>query len=135
MARFEAEGLDELIADFQQHKDLLDIVAPEMIRAGADVIADAWRDAITKHGLIDTGEMIKAVQATCIVTADTKKAIVYPTGKDSKGVRNAEKAFVNHYGASNKDATHFVDDAETQAEEPAVDAMAGVWFGKFDSEG
>lgn len=135
MARFEAEGFDELLADFQQHKDLFDAAVPEILQAGANVIADAWRDAIRKHGLIDTGEMLESVRAFDIETSSAKKAVIYPAGKDSKGVRNAEKAFVNHYGASSIKATHFVDDAENEAEGPAVDAMAAVWFKKIDSEG
>lgn len=135
MARFEAEGFDELLADFQQHKDLLDAAAPEILQAGANVIADAWRDAIRKHGLIDTGEMLESVRAFDTETSNTKKAVIYPAGKDSKGIRNAEKAFVNHYGTSSIKATHFVDDAENEAGGPAVDAMAAAWFNKLDSEG
>lgn len=135
MARFKTEGLEELIDELQRHKEALDEAAPEMLRAGADVIADAWRDAIKKHRLIDTGEMLSSVSASYIITADTKKATIYPAGKDSKGIRNAEKAFVNHYGASNKDATHFVDDAKEQAEEAVTDAIEAVLFGVLNSEG
>ena len=58
---------------------------------------------------------------------DVKYIYVSPQGKDHKGVRNAEKAFINHYGTSKIKATHFVDDAETEASEKAVDAMQDVW--------
>ena len=60
---------------------------------------------------------------------------VYPQGVDRKGIRNAEKAFVNHYGASSRKATHFVDDAESEAEAPAVEAMANAWDTYFEQEG
>ena len=68
-------------------------------------------------------------------TETEKKVAIYPQGRDHKGVRNAEKAFVNHYGASHRKATHFVDDAEKQSEEPAVEAMAAAWYQKLESEG
>ena len=53
-------------------------------------------------------------------------AEVYPQGKDRKGVRNAEKAFLLHYGWGQKNGDHFVDQIEREAEEPAVEAMEAV---------
>ena len=136
MALFEAEGFDELIADLKKNADLLDSAAPEMLQAGADVVADAWRDAIQSHGLIDTGDMLDSVAPANLVNSSTEKKIaVYPQGRDRKGIRNAEKAFINHYGASRRKATHFVDDAETKAEGPAIEAMAAVWYEKLESGG
>ena len=136
MALFNGEGFDELVADLKQHGDLISTAAPDMLQAGAAVVADAWRDAIRAHGLIDTGDMIDSVApANLVNTSSEKKITVYPQGRDRKGIRNAEKAFINHYGASRRKATHFVDDAETKAEQPAVEAMAAVWFDKLESEG
>ena len=136
MALFEAEGFDELVADLKKNADLLDSAAPDMLQAGAAVVADAWRDAIQSHGLIDTGDMLDSVAPSNLVNSSTEKKIaVYPQGRDRKGIRNAEKAFINHYGASRRKATHFVDDAETKAEGPAVEAMAAVWYNKLESGG
>ena len=136
MALFNGEGFDELLADLQKDKDLIEDAAPDMLAAGAEVVADAWRDAIKAHDLIDTGDMLDSVgPSDAVVTDREKKIAVYPQGRDRKGIRNAEKAFINHYGASRRKATHFVDDAETKAEGPAVDAMAAVWFDKLESEG
>ncbi len=136
MALFNGEGFDELLADLQKDKDLIEDAAPDMLAAGAGIVADAWRDAIKAHGLIDTGDMLDSVAPSdAVVTSSEKKIAVYPQGRDRKGIRNAEKAFINHYGASRRKATHFVDDAETKAEGPAVDAMAAVWYSKLESEG
>ena len=136
MALFNGEGFDELLADLQKDKDLIEDAAPDMLAAGAEVVADAWRDAIKAHDLIDTGDMLDSVgPSDAVVTDREKKIAVYPQGRDRKGIRNAEKAFINHYGASRRKATHFVDDAETKAEQPAVEAMAAVWFDKLESEG
>ncbi|NLW24754.1 MAG: hypothetical protein GXY91_05875, partial [Clostridia bacterium] len=46
---------------------------------------------------------------------DLKEVDIYPQGKDRKGVRNAEKAFVLHYGTSKLPASHWVDDADEMA--------------------
>ena len=136
MALFNGEGFDELLADLKQHGDLVSTAAPDMLQAGAAVVADSWRDAIRAHDLIDTGDMIDSVGPSDVVnTSSEKKIAVYPQGRDRKGIRNAEKAFIDHYGASRRKASHFVDDAETKAEGPAVDAMAAVWFDKLESEG
>lgn len=136
MALFNGEGFDELLADLKKDSKLLSTVALEMLQAGAAVVADSWRDAIRANDLIDTGDMIDSVGPSDVVnTSSEKKIAVYPQGRDRKGIRNAEKAFINHYGTSRRKATHFVDDAETKAEGPAVDAMEAVWFDKLESEG
>lgn len=135
MALFRGEGFDELLADLQKDKDLFDAAAPEMLQAGGEVIANAWRDAIRANDLVDTGDMLNAVRVFDVATEHVKKVTVYPEGRDRKGVRNAEKAFINHYGASRRKATHFVDDAETNAKDPAIEAMAAVWYSKLESEG
>lgn len=136
MALFNGEGFDSLIAALQNDKELLTEAAPEMLAAGAEVVTEEWKRAIVEHGLVDTGDMLDSVGPNKATVNDTEKKIaVYPQGRDRKGVRNAEKAFINHYGASRRQATHFVDDAETKAEGPAIDAMAAVWYGKLESEG
>jgi hypothetical protein len=136
MALFDGDGFEDLVNELKQYSDLISKAAPDMLDAGAAVVAEAWRDAIRAHGLIDTGDMLDSVGPSDAVNTSTEKKIsVYPQGSDRKGVRNAEKAFINHYGASRRKATHFVDDAETKAEGPAVDAMAAVWYEKLESEG
>jgi hypothetical protein len=55
---------------------------------------------------------------------------IYPQGTDRHGVRNAEKAFILHYGISDQKrhpATHWVDDADRYSEDYAEPAMVQVW--------
>lgn len=128
MALFDSEGFDELVAELKKESERLTSKAPDMLKAGADVLADAWREAIRRHELIDTGDMLDSVSVSdLVVSSSEKKITVSPAGKDRKGIRNGEKAFVNHYGASHRQATHFVDDAEQSASEPLVDAMRTIW--------
>lgn len=134
MARFDGEGFDELIATMQQDQGLFEKYADDVLLAGAEVVKESWQSAIEQHGLVDTGDMLASVAPGKIETDanGVKNVEVYPQGTDRKGVRNAEKAYVNHYGSSSIKATHFVDDAESNAEEAAVEAMASVWYQKIE---
>lgn len=134
MALLNSAGFSELIDDLSMHKMDFVRAAPAMLKAGSDVVIDCWKRAIKKHGLVDTHDMIDSV-AAAPVKGNGMAYEVYPQGIDRKGVRNAEKAFVNHYGASRRRATHFVDEAETEAEVPAVAAMANAWDTYFEQEG
>lgn len=134
MALFRSEGFDELIDDLSAHKMDFVRAAPAMLKAGSDVVVDCWKRATEKHKLVDTGDMINSI-AAAPVKGNSMACKVYPQGVDRKGIRNAEKAFVNHYGTSSRKATHFVDDAEAEAEAPAVEAMANAWDTYFEQEG
>lgn len=129
MATFDGIGFDDLIADMLEESALVSKAADDVLAAGAAVTSDCWKAAIKSHDLIDTGDMLASVAAGPVQTDgnDVKYIYVSPQGKDHKGVRNAEKAFINHYGTSKIKATHFVDDAETEASEKAADAMQDVW--------
>ena len=64
------------------------------------------------------------------VSKKTKKGSkreVYPQGKDKKGIRNAEKAYILHYGKSTKKGTRFVDNINTKAEATSYIAMQDVF--------
>lgn len=135
MARFDGEGFDELVADLKDKSELMGEAADEILSAGAKVVADCWKSAAEKSGLRDTGDMIESIKPSKITESSGVKSIdVLPQGKDRKGVRNVEKAYINHYGAKKIKATHFVTDAIDQAEVAAVDAMADVWYKKLESE-
>lgn len=52
---------------------------------------------------------------------------IYPQGKDRHGVRNAEKAFILHYGTKRIAATHWVDDADRLCDTTVIAAMRAVF--------
>ena len=81
MALFNGEGFNELLSDLKTNGDMLDVAAPEILEAGAAVVADAWRDAIKAHDLIDSGDMLESVGHSEIVNTETeKKVAIYPQG-------------------------------------------------------
>ena len=114
MARFRTEGLDDIIDDMAAMGESTGELADEMLFAGAEEIKKAWKAAIRKHKHIDTGAMLDSVDYSRKVKqiGDIKSVDIYPQGKDKKGVKNAEKAFILHYGTSKRPGTHFVDDAD-----------------------
>lgn len=140
MADFSVSGIDELAAELKKLGQLdNDTLVEEMLEAGAEVVVDEWKKGIksavkTKRS---TGELeasvttVKGIQKVNDVSAKT----IYPAGKDSKGVRNAEKAFILHYGKSGQTATLFVDDVENKAEDKAADAMEKVFNNFLEKEG
>jgi hypothetical protein len=88
------------------------------------IIAKDGKGFQTKRGYIDTGDMLASVARADKSPKGT--AEIYPQGTDSKGVRNAEKAFILHYGTSSVQGSRFVDDIEDKAAPEIYVAMGNV---------
>ena len=129
MARFDMTGLQPIIDEMSKLGLEVGDVADSMLMAGADEVADAWRRAARTHGLIDTGDMFDSIgyPNTAKTIGGYRSIDIYPQGRDRKGVRNAEKAFILHYGTSKLEATHWVDTADDYCAETVVPAMTKVW--------
>lgn len=148
MARFDTSGIDDIIDQLVRMGEGTGEIADSMLMAGAEEVKKAWKQAAKSHKLKDTGDMINSIgYANSPKTANEIRMIdIYPQGKDRKGVRNAEKAFILHYGASSRvarkrsenkkypgqgiPATHWVDDADKLAE-PEVERVFTEIFDKF----
>jgi len=129
MARFETSGMDEIIRELDRLGNDAEPVARRMLKAGAEKVKEAWKQAAKQHQLRDTGDMINSInyarepkRLSGILTID-----IYPQGKDRHGVRNAEKAFVLHYGTKKIKPTHWVDDADQMAAEPVQKEFERIW--------
>lgn len=129
MARFDMSGLDPIIDEMREMGEESGAVAREMILAGAEAVKQAWKRSAEEHGHRDTGEMISSIGYPKGVQniGDALTIDIYPQGKDRKGVRNAEKAFVLHYGTSKLPASYWVDTADAYSEQTAVPAMEEIW--------
>lgn len=144
MAKFSVNGIDELAAELMEMGQLDNgELVSEILEAGAEVVADEWRKGIENtvkskaDGGRGTGEMKDSVApAKGIKKVDgVSVKEIYPQGKDSKGVRNAEKAFILHYGKSGQAPTRFVDAVEEAAEDKAVEAMEEIFNNFLEKEG
>lgn len=127
MATLNWQGLDELYAEMSRAGKQAGEVAQQMIQAGADEVVKAWKTAIGLHGHVKTGDMQKSVGFKIKRKNGMRVAEIYPLGKDRHGVRNAEKAFILHYGRSNLRGSRFVDEAERIAEAEAIPVMREIW--------
>lgn len=133
MAQIKFDGLDMVLGTVSRMEESVnEETASQMLTAGAAVMIDAQKAAIKQCGLIDTGDMYASVGPTKIKeTSDGQYYIdVYPQGKDRKGVRNADKFYINHFGKSSKPGTHVLTIAQEKGSEPALAAMYKVWEGK-----
>lgn len=135
MARFNTSGLDQLISDMQRMGQETGPVAEAMVQAAAAEIRDAWRESAEAHGHRDTGAMIDSIgfPRTPQRAGDILFQDVYPQGKDGKGVRNAEKAFILHYGTSRKKGSYWVDDADKNAGPKVQERLEQIWGEWLDS--
>lgn len=124
MARMKSSGVAEIAKDLRQLGNDIPQVEEEMLDAGAQEVVTAWKEGIEEAGHVDTGEMRDSVRAT--KKKKTGFRDIYPKGKDSKGIRNAEKAFVLHYGKSSKPGDRFADKIEETAEPRAAAKMQSI---------
>lgn len=122
------DGLDDLIRKLGPMGDDSEKVSKAMLTAAAEKTKTAWQKAIESHGLVDTGDMLESVGYRA--PGRSMSVEIYPQGTDRKGVRNATKAFVLHFGTSSIESTRFVDDAYKDAEANGIPAMEEV-LGEF----
>lgn len=129
MARFSYGGIDEVIKDMDRMMMRTGPVADRMVQAGSKIMAEERQKEAKRRGLQDTGSMIKNMRPARRVRTvmGAKQLDVYSQGKDEKGMRNAEKEYLDHYGYKKRPASHWVDTAEARGEKPANEAMVKIW--------
>ena len=125
MARFDTSGIDDIINDLKRMGETTGEAADRMLLAGAEKVKKAWKLSAAIHSLRHTGDMINSIgyPRKPAIIEGIKRIDIYPQGKDRNGIRNAEKAFLLHYGTSRIPATHWVDDADEMSAEPVKMVM------------
>lgn len=142
MARFRTDGIDNIIEQMKSLGELSGEVADEMLLRAAEEVKKAWREAAKRHKLKLTGQLIDSIgyPRRPKTVGDVRTIDIYPQGNSTytigsdgkrvdrkKPVRNAEVAFVLHYGTSKKPATFWVDTADELAAVPVQEAMEEIW--------
>lgn len=129
MARFNTSGLDGIIRDVARLGQAGEEIGESMLLAGAEEVKKSWKQAAMRHGYWKTGDMINSVgyRRKPKNVGGVKIVDIYPQGTDRKGVRNAEKAFILHYGSSSINGTSWVDEADEDAGPKVQDAMEGIF--------
>ena len=136
MARFDTKGLDNIIGSMKRVGELSGAIADEMLIAGAEEVKQAWRQAAKIHGHVETGDMHDSIgySRKPKTVNDIKSIDIYPQGKDRKGKRNAEKAFILNYGTKKRPGSHWVDTADALSAEPVTRVMTEIWTKHLESE-
>lgn len=126
MANLSFRGLDELGRKLDRMGQKADAVKEAMLNEGADVCVRVWKQTAEAKGHRDTGDMINSIRAK---KSGKDGRVIYPMGKDRKGVRNADKAFILNYGTSGGriKADGWCDQADEQCEMEAVPVMRAVF--------
>ena len=129
MARFDVSGLDETIEEMKRLGQMAGRTADAMLMAGAEEGRKAWRQSAEEHRHRDTGDMIASIgfPRTPKDVGSIRSIDIYPQGKDKRNIRNAEKAFILHYGTTKIRGSRWVDDADKISEQTVVPAMIRVW--------
>jgi len=146
MARFSTTGMTEIIEQMDKMGQTTGELAEKILFAGAEQIKQCWKKAAKMHGHIDTGQMFESIgyPKKPKKNSDILSIDIYPQGKErdtiSKkdghiipGTREAEKAFVLHYGTSKRPGSHWVDTADDLSG-PAVEKesqrILDEWMGE-----
>lgn len=140
MAHIETTGFNSLLKDLEALGEDVNEMSDDMLAAGSTIAVDEWKKGIeneehkivspdgkgyqAKRGYVDTGDMRDSVARAEKSRKNT--AEIYPQGKDRKGVRNAEKAFILNYGTSSFQGSRFVEDLEEKASPDIYAAMGNV---------
>lgn len=129
MARFDVSGLDETIEEMKRLGQMTGQTADAMLMAGAEEVRKAWRQSAEEHRHRDTGDMIASIgfARKPKEIGSIRSIDIYPQGKDKRNIRNAEKAFILHYGTTKIRGSRWVDDADKISEQTVVPAMIRVW--------
>lgn len=128
MARLDVSGFETALADMRRRGEQAGPAARAVLDAGAAAAVESWRETITRLGLVDTGALRDSIGPTA--QKDSGGMLyreITARGTDAKGTRNAEKAFILHYGTSRIKGSYWWDTAEKEAEPRVTAAMTAAW--------
>lgn len=132
--KFEMDGLDKLMADFDGVADGTEEMVYEMLEEAGDVVVDAQKKTASSmlKGPYSKGVVANAIKKGKIDnTANGKVLNIVFEGtryisKGAKGTRIAEIAFVNEFGKTNQQARPFIETANNQSADAMAKAAADV---------
>ena len=130
MARMTSSGLEDMFKQMSDLGELMGEVADRMLLAGAEEVKKAWRKVANDLNYKDTGRMIESInyaKGKSGKASGVKAVAIYPQGVNHKNVRNAEIAYILHYGTSKRPGSHWVDTAEALAAPEVERAVKEIW--------
>lgn len=126
-------GADELLNDLHKLGAEMKAVERQMLQAGGEEMAQAWRDEIRARPHILTQSMLDHVKYRIKSKSGRTRAEITSEGEDDNGMSNSAKAYMLHYGTSKIRGDHWIDAAEAAGYARARPAMAAVLDGHLKS--
>lgn len=131
MAKFDTSNLAEFMVDMKDLANLPNSVIADMLDSEADVIMPAQKKMAQSMGVYDTGQLANSITKGKVTTSSSGSSLSLTfSGSRKRGnttTRNAEIAFVNEFGKHGQPARPFIQTANEQNIDKAVDKAADVY--------
>ena len=131
MASLSITGFDDVLKmlDKYSKKQNVDEVAKKAVDAAKVKVVSTMKAAVgsSERGPYSTGSIASSIQPThAKVNSYGAYSVARPTGRDSKGVRNGEKAAYLEYGTPKTPARPWRTKAAKAAENPCMKIMEQI---------
>lgn len=143
MAKFSFNGMDEISASFEQLANLTDEDRLSVIMPAARLLVQRQKEKIVQMFQQRTGDLEESIKIKVKDDGDGSYAYISPEGKHRgsgtgkrRGKRrsngkysgtNAEVAYILNYGSPRISATHWLENANEEAEEEVIAAQQEAW--------
>lgn len=143
MAKFSFNGMDEISASLEQLANLTDEDRLSVIMPAAELLVQRQKEKIVQMFRQWTGDLADSIKIKVMDDGDGSYAYISPEGKHRgsstgkrKGKRrsngkysgtNGEVAYVLNYGSPRIAATHWMENANEEAEEDVISAQQEAW--------
>lgn len=131
MAKIEIKGFETWISDINEFANATTDLIDKILIAQADIVVEHQKRKGREYGVYRTGVTLNSIKRKAPKQGDNGRyIIVTPMGNNSKGVRNAEVAFINEYGKRGQKARPFIRDGN-KAAEPEADKAAEKIYNEY----
>jgi hypothetical protein len=143
MAKFSFNGMDEISASFEQLANITDEDKMSVIMPAARLLAERQKEKIVQLFQQRTGDLKDSIRIREKKDDDGPYAYIAPEGKhrgSSTGKRrgkrrsngkysgtNEEVGYILNYGSPRIAATHWLENANEEAEAEVIEAQQNAW--------
>ena len=152
MAKFSFNGMDEIAASFEQLANLTDEDKMSVIMPAAKLLLQRQKEKILSLFTQRTGDLANSLTIEERSSDDGVFSYIFPKGKhrgSSTGKRkrkdgrsngkysgtNAEVAYILEYGSPRIAATHWLENANEEAEEEVISTQQAAWDNLLTEKG
>ena len=151
MAKFTFNGMDEISASFEQLAQISDDDKASVLMPAAELLKDRQTQKIMDMFRQRTGDLAKSIAVELKGAGEDFHAYIFPKGKhrgSSTGKRmkkgrssgkysgtNAEVAYILNYGSPRINATHWLENANEEAESEIMAVEQDAWNSLLEKKG